>query len=206
MPLQFDMHTAEITYQGRKVGEYRVEHGVAKVTLDFTYECGIEEWIVPLSWFDYGLNLLQKHQVNPREVALEVETEDDDIAEHFTALRLLTEKTIKQDGYIWRFHKNDPDPWPSVIACSRIRQKPQAGRHNRRDLRRHHTRPLHGIEERQTPRHPSSTSALAGLLRDCRKTHRRFQYRSGSLSPRKRLFFCALLSTSNKHSEIGNIA
>lgn len=57
MPLQFDMHTAEITYEGHKVGEYRVENGVAKVTLDLTYECGIEEWIVPLSWFDYGLNL-----------------------------------------------------------------------------------------------------------------------------------------------------
>ena len=60
-----------------------------------------------MSWFDYGLNLLQEHQVTPREVALEVASDDDDIAEHFTALRLLTEKTIKQSGYIWRFHKND---------------------------------------------------------------------------------------------------
>ena len=53
-----------------------------------------------MSWFDYGLNLLQKHQVEPREVALEVETDDDDIAEHFPALRLLTEKTIKQSGCV----------------------------------------------------------------------------------------------------------
>ena len=48
-------------------------------------------------------------------MALEVETDDDDIAEHFPALRVLTEKTIKQSGCVCRFHKNDPDPWPSVL-------------------------------------------------------------------------------------------
>ena len=30
-------------------------------------------------------------------------------------MRLLTEKTIKQKGYVWRFHKNDADQWPSKL-------------------------------------------------------------------------------------------
>ena len=111
MPLQFDMRTSEITYQGRRVGQCLVEEGVAKVTLEITYKCGIDEWIVPLSWFDYGLNLLQKHQSDSLEIALKVLTREEDIAKHFTDHRLLTEKTIKQKGDKWRFHKNDHDSW-----------------------------------------------------------------------------------------------
>jgi hypothetical protein len=30
-------------------------------------------------------------------------------------VRYLTEKQIKRDGYIWKFHKNDADGWPSPL-------------------------------------------------------------------------------------------
>ena len=122
MPLLFNMETGEITYEGRRVGQHRVEDGTARVTLDFTFECGVDEWIVPLSWFGHGLNRLQKHDIEPREVVLEVVTHEEDVAEHFTALRVLTEKTIKQDGCVWRFHKNDADPWPSVLHAHEYEQ------------------------------------------------------------------------------------
>mgnify|MGYP003627031335 CR=1 FL=1 len=115
MPLEYDPMSSKILYQGKKVGEYRVEDGVAKVSLEITYECSTAEWIVPLSWFDYGLNQLQQYRDNQRPVSLEVGTDEDDIGERYTSLRLLTEKTIKRKGYVWRFHKNDDDTWPSVL-------------------------------------------------------------------------------------------
>lgn len=62
MPLEYEPITSEIRYERRKVGEYRVENGVAKVSLDITYECRTDQWMIPLSWFDYGLNHLEWHQ------------------------------------------------------------------------------------------------------------------------------------------------
>ena len=115
MPLLLNPANNEITYEGRIVGELRVDDGVAKVTLNLTYECNAEEAILPLSWFGHGLNLLQKHQVEMPEVLLEVVTHDEDMGESLPIFRLLTEKTIKQDGYVWKFHKMDADPWPSVL-------------------------------------------------------------------------------------------
>lgn len=45
------------------------------------------------------------------EVLAEIELEDGIIPEG--TARLLTEKTVKVKGEVWRVHKNDADPWPS---------------------------------------------------------------------------------------------
>ena len=45
------------------------------------------------------------------EVLAEIELEDGIVPEGTT--RLLTEKTVKVKGELWRVHKNDADPWPS---------------------------------------------------------------------------------------------
>lgn len=45
------------------------------------------------------------------EVLAEIELEEGIIPDGTT--RLLTEKTVKVKGEVWRVHKNDADPWPS---------------------------------------------------------------------------------------------
>lgn len=113
MPLEFNPFTSRISLDGREVGEYRVVDGKAQVRLDLTYECSPDEWVIPLSWFDYGLHRLQKYR--PTEPSLEIETSEESIAETFDVVRLFTEKTVKRSGYIWQFHKSDVDIWPSPL-------------------------------------------------------------------------------------------
>ncbi|HXG28613.1 MAG TPA: hypothetical protein VNJ47_07185 [Nevskiales bacterium] len=123
MALQYDPHTSEISYEGKVIGKYVYIEGVARVQFDITYECGQDEWVVPLSWFDYGLNQLEKHKPRNPVIALVVETSSSDIEEEFEVVRFLTEKTVKQDGYVWRFHKTDSDTWPSLLHAHDYDQK-----------------------------------------------------------------------------------
>jgi hypothetical protein len=115
MPIEFDPTTSEIRYEGQVVGRYDYKDGVSRVSLNLTYECGPEEWVVPLSWFAYGLAKLEKHQPRENTVAMVVNTDETDIAEEYPVLRLLTERTVRQAGYIWVFHKSDADHWPSAL-------------------------------------------------------------------------------------------
>ena len=46
---------------------------------------------------------------------LVLETPEAEISELFQVRRSLNEKVVKRDGYIWNFHKNDPDHWPSNL-------------------------------------------------------------------------------------------
>jgi hypothetical protein len=117
MPIQFDPQTSELHYEGRPVGSVSIENGVATVTLNITYQCPMEEeWVVPLSWFAYGLRHLSKHhEPTPAHAELAVETDESSIAEEYDVPRLLTEQTIRAKGYIWRFHKSDADHWPSAL-------------------------------------------------------------------------------------------
>jgi hypothetical protein len=116
MPLEFDPRTGEIIYEGKVVGHHTFDNGVSRVTLDITYECGPQdEWIVPLSYFDYGLSRLAKHKTQQKVAALTFQTSEDEIAEVFEVPVSLVEKTVKRDGYVWRFHKSDPDNWPSAL-------------------------------------------------------------------------------------------
>jgi hypothetical protein len=115
MPLQYDGRTGQISYEGQVVAEHRVENGKARVTLHLTYECEANEWVVPISWLDVGLSHLAKHRELEPDVAVVMVSSEDAIEERFDVPRLLTEKTIKQGGFVWRFHKNDADQWPSRL-------------------------------------------------------------------------------------------
>jgi hypothetical protein len=46
---------------------------------------------------------------------LVLQTSEAEIAEEFQVRRSLNEKVVKRDRYIWKFHKNDPDHWPSDL-------------------------------------------------------------------------------------------
>ena len=115
MALEYDPKTSKILYQGREIGECTHEDGKARVRLNITYECDADDWIVPLSWFAFGLNLLPQHRPKNLDVASKIETEADSIEREYDVPRLLTEKIVKRGGYIWIFHKNDPDEWPSPL-------------------------------------------------------------------------------------------
>jgi len=114
MPLEYDSGTSEIRYEGKVVGRYDCEDGNARVSLNLTYECTPEEWVVPLSWFAYGLSHLAKHHQEP-VVSMTIETDEAEIAQEYDALRMLTEKIVKRNGYVWDFHKTDVDQWPSAL-------------------------------------------------------------------------------------------
>lgn len=112
MSLQFDPQTGKITYRGKEVGEHVFKNGRSTVRLNIEYK-GDDDWIVPLSWFAYGLSKLPENQ--PATALLTVETSEDSIAEEFEVVRSLIEKQVKRGGYIWKFHKNDADEWPSPL-------------------------------------------------------------------------------------------
>jgi hypothetical protein len=114
MPLEYDQSTREIRYEGRVVGRYDYENGKAKVTLNLTYECTPDEWILPLESFANGLSRLAKHRAE-ETVLLSIETDEAEIAEECAVPRTLNEKTVKGSGYVWKFHKSDPDGWPSAL-------------------------------------------------------------------------------------------
>jgi len=115
MPLQYDPVTSEIRYEGKVVGRYDCKDGTARVSLNLTYECAPDEWVVPLSWFAYGLSHLAKHKSQEPVVSLTIETDEAEIAEEYEVLRLLTEKIVKRNGHIWNFNKTDADQWPSAL-------------------------------------------------------------------------------------------
>jgi hypothetical protein len=112
MSLQFDPRTGKITYRGKEVGEHIFENGRSRVLLNIEYE-GEGDWVVPLSWFAYGLSMLAENQ--PAQALLTIETSEISIADEFEVLRYLTEKQVKRGGYIWVFHKTDVDDWPSPL-------------------------------------------------------------------------------------------
>jgi hypothetical protein len=115
MPIQFDPTTSSISYDGQIVGRYDYKDGISRVSISLTYECSPEEWVIPLSWFAYGLAKLDKHQPQKNTVAMVINGDETDIAEEYTVSRLLTERTFRQGGYIWVFHKSDADNWPSAL-------------------------------------------------------------------------------------------
>ena len=57
---------------------------------------------------------------------LTLETTEADIAEKYKVRRTLTEKIIKRDGYIWKFHKGDTDHWPSALHAHVANPKKRA--------------------------------------------------------------------------------
>jgi len=111
MSLQFDPSTGKITYMGQEVGERIFKDGCFIVQLSIEYKG--DDWIVPLSWFAYGLSMLAENQSGP--VLMTVEASEDSIAEEFDVQRYLTEKKVRRGGYIWKFHKSDADDWPSPL-------------------------------------------------------------------------------------------
>ncbi len=112
MSLQLNPSTGKITYKGNEVGERVFKEGRYVVQLSIEFESS-DDWIVPLSWFAFGLATLPENQ--PAPTLLTVETSSDSIADKYDGARYLIEKDIKSGGYVWRFHKTDPDSWPSPL-------------------------------------------------------------------------------------------
>jgi hypothetical protein len=113
MSLEFDPATNKILYRDHEIGEVSSKDGRSVVHLNIEYETLDENWIVPLSWFAHGLAQLPENR--PPEPLVSIETAEDSIEQEFDVPRLLVEKIIKRNGYIWDFHKSDPDPWPSPL-------------------------------------------------------------------------------------------
>ena len=80
MSLQFDPSTGKITYRGKEVGEHISKDGRYIVRLTIEYKAD-DDWVVPLSWFAYGLSKLAENQ--PAQTLLTVETSDDSIDEEY---------------------------------------------------------------------------------------------------------------------------
>lgn len=102
-----------ILYRGKAIGRHRHENGIDSVEISLAYETGQDgEWVVPLAWLALGLRKLEPPAA---PAVLEFLTPNDQILMSGGVLRLLTEKDLTAGGRTWRFHKNDPDPWPSKL-------------------------------------------------------------------------------------------
>ena len=101
-----------ITYKDRVVGHHVHRSGEDVIEIALKYTASPNDWMIPLSYLALGL---RKIKLPKSPVVFEVATRKRDIGKRFDVVRLLTEKEIKGDGYIWMFHKTDVDNWPSVF-------------------------------------------------------------------------------------------
>ncbi len=112
--LQLDPTTDRILYKGKIVGEHSFENGKHFIRLfDLEYSTEDEMWFRPLIQFSVSLRNLPENQ--PSTPDLTLETPEDCIEKEYDIPRLLIEKIVKRDGYVWAFHKNDVDDWPSKL-------------------------------------------------------------------------------------------
>jgi hypothetical protein len=112
MRIKFDPESGKLTYNGKEVGEHSFIEGKSVVRLNIEYHTE-GDWIAPLSWLAYGLTLLPENR--PTSGWVEVAMPEDAIETEFDVPRSLLEKKVKRGGYIWKFHKSDPDQWPSEL-------------------------------------------------------------------------------------------
>ena len=110
----FSPETGDIVFRGQKVGSVNLTDGKSSVAFSITYESCDENWILPLSWLAYGLRQAGLDDRPPTVVEIAFDANDVDI-EAGAGPVLLVEKTIKANGRSWRFHKSDPDQWPSPL-------------------------------------------------------------------------------------------
>src|ERR1035437_910551 len=96
MSLQINTETGKITYRNKEVGEHIFKNGRSIVRLNIEYESG-DDWLVPLSWFAYGLSTIADNQQPP--ALLTIKMPKNGIAEEFEVPRYLTEKQVKRGGY-----------------------------------------------------------------------------------------------------------
>ncbi|HEX3896453.1 MAG TPA: hypothetical protein VHW73_09595 [Rudaea sp.] len=105
--------SGDICYGDRKIGEHvMTEDGKSVVRFSLEYTTG-EDWIVPLSWLAHGLAQLPEN--HPPADLLTVTTSDESITEDDGVQRYLIEKLIRRGGHAWKFHRTDPDSWPSNL-------------------------------------------------------------------------------------------
>jgi hypothetical protein len=105
-----------VTYKGKVVATCTKGPTEEKVQVNLNYQTRPGDWMIPLIHFAQGL---AKIEPPDSQALLEMSTTEEDIEEWFNVPRLLSEKVIARDGYIWKFHKTDPDPWPSPVTTSR---------------------------------------------------------------------------------------
>jgi hypothetical protein len=105
----------EIIYQGRVVGRLTYDNdngGNARICLDVAFACSPGDHIVPLTYLSIGLT---KVEPPPSPALIVIQTDPGDFVDAEEAPRLLLEEIVKVRPNIWNFHKNDKDPWPSVL-------------------------------------------------------------------------------------------
>lgn len=100
---------------GKTVGSHHFVNGRSIVRLDITYETVSEEWIDPIAHFLWQLQKLPEYMPVKSVVGFEIETDESEVEVLSGVSRRLDEKTIKGNGYKWRFHKNDADEFPSPL-------------------------------------------------------------------------------------------
>ncbi len=112
--IQFDLNTKKLTLKGKEIGSVEYNDGISTVTLNFQFATR-EQWVGPISAFACALAQLPEYRGTAKEIALQHCTPEDEVEILDNVMRTLNEKTVKGHGYIWRFHKNDLDDFPSTL-------------------------------------------------------------------------------------------
>ena len=101
-----------VTYKGKVVATCTKGPTEETVQVNLSYQTQRGDAMIPLIYFAQGL---AKIELRDSPALLETSTTAEDIEEWFNVPRLLSEKVIARNGYIWKFHKTDLDPWPSPL-------------------------------------------------------------------------------------------
>lgn len=102
-----DGNAASLTHQVAFTGRDAI------VRVQASYTSDVSDWIVPISWFAREIDKLATVR---GPTVLTFTAGDDEIDWHQQSRHsLLLEKELMAGGRAWRFHKSDPDHWPSPL-------------------------------------------------------------------------------------------
>ena len=114
MTISYNRDTNQLFHNGEVVGTVTFDGRNVDVRFSLAYKADSENWILPISWLGHRLSLLEEA---PSKPLLVIEHPEDAITEWYPVKRTLLEVTVKRDGFVWQFHKTDPDNWPGLLHC-----------------------------------------------------------------------------------------
>lgn len=115
MAKKLTLDHGKLVFDGETIATHEYRDGQHTVTINFSYSVNGEMWFQPVVDLVKCLRGFAEYKDVAPDLLLVLESEEDDVEILSGVVRRLDEKTVKGDGYKWRFHKNDADNFPSPL-------------------------------------------------------------------------------------------